>query len=386
MYRMSTAPTSRPRFIGAHISLCLAFGAVMAACRGNATPAEARVAVPEGEVQIAPGSPKRGSLEVESVQPATERVIATLPAQVVPDEGHTVRVASPVTGHIMTLDVRAGDHVRSGQPLAHIRAADAVQASSDVAKALAAWNVARASLARTTDLYEHKVSAARELEQAKSDEAQARAEHERARARATQLGMTTDRVVDMFVLRAPVDGVVLERTANPGAEVRPDNAQPLFTISSLDAVWLVVSVPQRDLAQVHRGARLRFRTEAAPGRTFDARIDFVSDALDPVSRTATARAVLPNPGGALHVQTTGDAQLLVTETTDAVAVPTRALVTHGSDTVVFVEVSPGRFVRRVVSVRDDDGTTATIVAGLSAGERLVTTGSLLLAAEAERAH
>jgi cobalt-zinc-cadmium efflux system membrane fusion protein len=60
-------------------------------------------------------------------------------------------------------------------------------------------------------------------------------------------------------------------------------------------------------------------------------------------------------------------------------------VTHGSDTVVFVEVAPGRFVRRVVIVRDDDGITATISAGLTAGERVVTTGSLLLAAEADRA-
>jgi cobalt-zinc-cadmium efflux system membrane fusion protein len=385
MHRMSIVPPGSPRYAGLRLGLCLALGAVAASCRGNAMPAEAHAALPDGEVQIAPGSPKRRSLEVEAVRPATERVIATLPAQVVPDEGHTVRVASPVTGRIVALDVRAGDRVRTGQALAHIRAAEVVQASSDVAKSLAAWNVARASLVRTTDLYEHKVSAARELEQAKSDEAQARAEYERARARATQLGMTDDRVSDTYVLRAPVDGVVLERTANPGAEVRPDNAQPLFVISSLDAVWLAVSVPQRDLAQVHRGARLRFRTEAAPGRTFDARVDFVSDALDPVSRTATARAELSNPGGALRVQTTGDAQVLVTGSTDVVSVPTRALVTHGTDTVVFVETTPGHFVRRVVSVRDDDGTTATIAAGLSTGERVVTTGSLLLAAEAERA-
>jgi cobalt-zinc-cadmium efflux system membrane fusion protein len=53
---------------------------------------------------------------------------------------------------------------------------------------------------------------------------------------------------------------------------------------------------------------------------------------------------------------------------------------------VFVEASPGRFTRPLVSVRDDDGTTATIAAGLTAGERVVTTGSLLLAAEADRAH
>jgi cobalt-zinc-cadmium efflux system membrane fusion protein len=365
--------------------LCIAACLTAAGCGRSPAPAEAHDALPDGEVRIAADSPKRRSLQVEPAQPATERSIATLPAQVVPDEDHTVRVASPVTGRIVTLDVHAGDRVHAGEPLTHIRSADAVQATSEVAKARAAWLASQAALTRVTDLYEHKVSAARDLEQARSDEAQTRAEYDRARARARQLGLTAASVSDLYVLRAPVDGMVVERAASPGAEVRSDNGQALFAISALDAVWLAVSVPQRDLALVHRGARLRFRTEAAPGRTFEARISFVSDALDPVSRTATARAVLANPGEVLRVQATGEAQLLVAERSDAVTVPTRALVTRGTGTVVFVEASPGRFVRRAVTVRDDDGAVATIAAGLAAGDLVVTTGSLLLAAEADRA-
>jgi cobalt-zinc-cadmium efflux system membrane fusion protein len=254
-----------------------------------------------------------------------------------------------------------------------------------VTKALTAWTTARGTLARATDLYEHKIIAVRELEQARNEEGQAHAEYLRASARARQLGLGTAGVSDAFVLRAPMSGVVIDRSANPGAEVRPDNPQALFTISSLDTVWLSVSVPQRDVSQVHRGAKLRFRTEAVPGRIFDARVSFVSDALDPVSRTATVRAVLANPAGTLHIQTTGEVQLLVTDATPVIVIPTRALVTHGTDTVVFIEISPGRFVRRTVTVRDDDGTMATISAGLTPGDHVVTTGSLLLAAEATRA-
>lgn len=385
MDRMRTTPTTPHRYVRTRVVLALVAVSSAVGCGSASPPAEAHAASSDGEVHIGADSPQRRSLQVESVQPATERTIATLPAQVVPDEDHTVRVASPVTGRIESLDVHAGDHVHAGQPLAHLRSADAVQATSDLAKARAAWMASRAALTRMTDLYEHKVSAARDLEQAKSDEAQARAEYERTQARTRQLGLGAADVSDAYVLRAPVDGVVVERTANPGAEVRSDNGQTLFAISALDAVWIAVSVPQRDLALVHRGARLRFRSDAVPDRTFEARISFVSDALDPTSRTATARAVIANPGGALRVQATGEAQVLVTERSDAVTVPTRALVTRGTGTVVFVEISPGRFVRRAVTVRDDDGTTATISAGLAAGERVVTTGSLLLAAEADRA-
>lgn len=376
--------TFRSNVQGAGGWLALTTVIVVSACGTSQPAAEARPATPPGEVRLAANSPKRAAISTEAVQTATDRAIAQLPAQVVPDEDHTVRVSSPVAGRIVRLIARPGDHVRAGEPLAELRSSDAAQASSDLQKALTLWTTARASLVRANDLYEHKVIAARDLEQAKNDEAQARAEAARARSRVTQLGLGTAPVSDLYVLRAPVGGVVIDRTANPGAEVRPDNAQPLFMISSLDSVWLSVVVTQRDLAQVHRGAHLRFRTEANPGREFDAYVGYVSDALDPVSRAATARATLANPGNVLHVNTTGEAELLVAEATPMATVPSRALITHGTDTVVFVEVAPGRFVRRVVTVRDDNGTVATIATGLTPGERVVTTGSLLLASEADR--
>ena len=363
----------------------LAFAAAGTACRRADEPVVSHVTTASGEVRIPPGSPKSASIGIDTARAVTERVIATLPAQIVADEGHTVRVTSPVAGRIISLSVQPGDHVRAGQALAALRSADAAQAASDAVKAATAWHTAQAALARSTDLFEHKVNAARDLEQARNDEALARAELARARSRLNQLGLGTGGVSDTYVLRAPIAGVVIDRAANPGAEVRPDNGQPLFTISSLDDVWLSVSVPQRDIALVHRGARVRFRTETVPGQVFDGRVSFVSDALDPVSHTVTARAVLGNSAGRLRVQAGGEAQLLVNEAGVGVVIPTIALVTRGTETVVFVEVVPGRFARRVVVVRDDDGTVATISSGLTAGERVVTTGSLLLAGEADRA-
>jgi cobalt-zinc-cadmium efflux system membrane fusion protein len=365
--------------IAATLALCAVEG-----CTSREAPAEAQSTHVASEVVLLPSNPKRASIVVDTARAVAERVIATLPAQIVPDEAHTARVATPVAGRIVSLDAQPGDHVRAGQPLAHVRSSDAAQATSDLAKALTTWHTTQATLARSTDLFEHKVVAAREVEQARNDEATAHAEFARAQARAGQLGMRGETVSDTYVLRSPLDGVVLDRTAAPGGEVRPDNGQSLFTISSLGNVWLVVSVPQRDLALVHRGAQLRFTTEAMPGQVFDGRVTFVSDALDPVTRTATARAVLANPGAALHVQTTGSAQVIVRDTAVTTAVPTKALVTRGAETIVFVERAPGHFVPRVVTVRDDDGATATVSAGLQAGERVVTIGSLLLAAELVR--
>jgi len=187
-----------------------------------------------------------------------------------------------------------------------------------------------------------------------------------------------------FVLRAPVAGEVLERNLNRGAEVRPDDANPLFVISDLRHVWLTASLYPRDLERVHVGDRVRFTTDALPGRTFDARITWVSDALDPQTRTAALRAEIDNADGTLRAQVPGEVRVFGAARGDGTVVPTSALVTHGADSVVIVEVGAGRFRRRVVQVGEDDGAFATLVAGVRPGERIVTRGSLLLAGEMDK--
>ena len=111
---------------------------------------------------------------------------------------------------------------------------------------------------------------------------------------------------------------------------------------------------------------------------------YVGDQLDPVTRTAVVRAAIANHDRGLRAMTVGVARLMAGDASSHVVIPTRALVTRGTEGVVFVELARGHFERRPVIVDDDDGTIATIREGLKSGERVVTRGSILLAAEAER--
>lgn len=367
-----------PRLIA---SLAL-IGMIAMGCERPAPSKAALPAVPAGEVQLPPNSPKFAYITVQPVRARTEKVVAILPAQLVMDEDHTVRVFSPVTGRISRLVAQPGDHVSRGQPLAYIQSGDAAQSASDLSRARAAATLTTATLQRSEDLYAHHVIALKDLEQARSDNAQAQAELARARARATQLGTNVTAVGD-FVLRAPLGGEIVDRTANPGAEVRPDAQNQLFTISDLQTLWLTAAAYQRDLPNVRRGQHLSFTTDAVPGRQFVGTISFVADALDPQTRTATLRATLDNKDHVLRPQTFGQARLLAPDEAGVPVVPSAALVTHGNETVVFVELGPGHFTRRSVTVSDDDGTSATISSGLRVGERVVTRGSLLLSGEVD---
>lgn len=379
---MSPGPI-RPALVPA---VMFALMLTLAGC-GTSEHASARAAAPPapGEVVLGPTSPKLRYLSVEPVALRGDRVVAVLPAQLVMNENHSVRVFSPVTGRITSVLTELGAQVTRGTALARITSSDAAQASSDLARATAAAAQTSASLARAQDLYAHHIIALKDLEVARSDQAQGLAELARARSRTQFLGTGPTPSGD-FVLRAPIGGIVVDRSANPGAEVRPDAQVPLFSISDLSTLWLVASVPQRDLPHARRGDRLSFTTDAAPGRTFVGTISYVGDALDPQTRTAILRAVLPDPTHTLRPMTSGEARLLTSDTSAApgVAVPTMSLVTRGPAMMVFVETIPGHFQKRIVTVADDDGITATISSGLAPGERVVTRGALLLASEGEQ--
>lgn len=365
----------------------IAIGALLAltACKG--APVASGVAAPHvtDEVILDGNSPKLAYIVTDTVALRHEKTVAILPAQLVLDESRTVRVTSPVTGRAESVDVQPGDAVRRGAPLVRLISGDLAQARSDLAKARAALDQTTAALRRSRDLFDHHIVAARELEQATSDAAQARAEAARADARVRGLGDEPTDIAGSYVLRAPVSGIVVNRAVSAGTEVRPDAASPLFVISAMDTLWLTASVYQRDLPGVRRGSRLDFTTDAVPNAHFLATVTYISNNLDSTTHTATIRANLPNPGGVLRAQTVGEARLLAPSPTALLVIPTTALVTHGAETVVFVELQRGHYVRRAVTVADDDGRFATIGAGLHPGDRVVMAGSLLLAAEADRA-
>ena len=365
----------------------LVFFMCVAVCGCRESPKAAHAAdapVASDEVRIDTASGKLGYLRVEHPALRRERDVASLPAQIAMDEDHTVRVLTPVAGRIVSVDAAAGDEVRRGTPLAHILSADAAQAASDFAKARAAAVQAHSALERAQDLYAHHVAALKDVEQARADAQQADAELARARARLTTIGSDTSSTAAQYVLRAPISGVVVERTVNPGAEVRPDGPSPLFTITSLETVWLAANAYQRDLAAIHRGVTLRFTTDALPSRSFDATVTYVAGTLDPQTRTAVVRATIRNTDHALRPLEVGTAHLLAPAASPMLTVPTRALVTHGNNTIVYIELAPGRYARRPVSVGDDDGQTAVILSGLAPTDRVVVEGSLLLEGQGSR--
>ena len=99
-------------------------------------------------------------------------------------------------------------------------------------------------------------------------------------------------VRDVIELRAPIDGVVIEKHALEGAYVQ--TGSPIYTIADLTHLWVEMEAYESDLVWLRYGQKITFTTEALPGRRFDGTISFIAPVLDSTTRTANVRVNVEN--------------------------------------------------------------------------------------------
>jgi len=162
-------------------------------------------------------------------------------------------------------------------------------------------------------------------------------------------------------------------------------AQELFTIGELDRVWVLGNLYEMDLARVHVGTPASVTVVAYPGAVFHGRVDWVSGAVDPVTRTATVRCTFDNEDKRLKPMMYATDQISVDQK-KALAIPRSALLRLGDAKVVFVETgaSDGKEKFSRVSVDVDEGESSPwleVKHGLAAGQKIVVNGAILLAAK-----
>ncbi len=298
-------------------------------------------------------------------------------------------VFSPVTGRITRILAAPGEHVKIGTPLALIVSPDMGSAFADALKAKADLVAAEKEMRRQREMYEVKATSRHDLEAAGDNYDRAKAEYDRAlqKTRLLREG-ALDSLSQEYVLRSPIDGDVVARMANPGVEVQGQysnagNVVELFTIGSIDELWMLGDVYEVYLPYVKLGAQVELQVPAYPDRSFYGTVDWISDTLDPQLRTAKVRVVLKNEPGVLRPEMYGVAHIDV-PARHTVTVPREALLRLGDETIVFVEGShgPGGAAtfqrRRVMADERMSGGSIPVLSGLQPTERVVTRGAIFL--------
>lgn len=336
-------------------------------------------------LRFPPGASQLSFLRIQPVSAYPEPVSELLNGRIAYNENLTARVSSPIAGRVTKLLKQPGDAVQAGDALAEIDAPDYVAAQADARRAEAEFAQKRAALQRVRTLFDGEVAPRRELEVAQADLKLAEAELSRARERLRMLNFGRAGSGDRFVLRAPISGIVMERKANPGSEVRPDLPDPLFVISDPEHLWVVIDLTERLLSRVERGQTVLIEVDAYPAERYSERftgvIEHIGEVLDPQTRRVSVRALVANPKRMLKPEMFARATPLVTHGRELVRIPNSALATEGLYSFVFVEKEPGVLERRPVTLAIRGRDDSFVEQGLKSGERVVTTGALLLASE-----
>ncbi|HZC46098.1 MAG TPA: efflux RND transporter periplasmic adaptor subunit, partial [Candidatus Acidoferrum sp.] len=170
-------------------------------------------------------------------------------------------------------------------------------------------------------------------------------------------------------MRAPISGTVVDNKVQRGAAVNPGDV--LFSLGTLNDVWITGDIYEDDLARVRVGQELSAVTTAFPDEVFHGVIARISPNIDPSTHTLQIRCEVKNPGGRLKPQMLAKVTI-VTRPGEALVVPQDALVFDIDNYYAFVEVSAGTFEHRKVTIASwSKAGFARVVSGIKSGDRVV---------------
>jgi len=142
-------------------------------------------------------------------------------------------------------------------------------------------------------------------------------------------------------------------------------------------VWLMADVPEAQLHEVTKGGSIRITLAAFPDKLFVGRIDAIGSIIDPNTREIKVRISLPNTEGKFLPGMFAQVDF-GNKISEAYVLPLSAVVTVEGNNYLFIQTAPNTFERRKVILASSDETKLVVLSGLKDNEKVVTSGAMLL--------
>jgi Cu(I)/Ag(I) efflux system membrane fusion protein len=197
------------------------------------------------------------------------------------------------------------------------------------------------------------------------------------------LGSKPSEILSSQIL-APMTGTVVAQNVYEGQYVAA--GEKLFEIADFSTMWFMFRAYEMDMPWIEIGQTVKVTTPALPGRVFEGKITFIDPNFDESTRSTKIRVELPNPvengrRTLLH-RLYADGEVMVT-TPSVLTVPRTAVIETGREAVVYIDREGGAYERAIVKPGRRGDSLVEILAGLKAGDRVVTNGNLLIDGQAE---
>ena len=342
----------------------------------------------------------------------------TTNGEIIYDQTRLASLSSPLAGKVWRVDKNLGQTVAAGDVLALVEAVEVGRAKGEFLQALAQMEFASDRLETLAKLYTDGATSEASYRNAEKEARVAQIRMASARQALVNLGLPvrtedlkglapeeinrrlqflglppevlktldpTTTTANLIPIKSPQDGEIVQRKAVAGEMVDP--AKTLFVVADPKQLVLTLNVRQEESKSLPLGAVVRFRPNAG-GEEVVGKVQWISTAVDPKTRTVEVRAALTNPKGQMRSNTFGTGRIILRQEKMAVVVPNEAIHWDGRCHIVFVQDknfhdtgAPKIFHVRSVRIGPKDGKQTEIIAGVLPGEVVVTQGSAVLRAE-----
>ncbi len=364
---------------------------LLAACDQSDKAADAAKApqdqTSQNQALVKPSAELLARLSFTKVEEVDWRTQLKVSGSIELDEKRVARVGTTVSGRVTEIKVLRGDQVKKGDVLAMVHSPALAEAQLTYLQAQSQYDLARKAAARAQLLFKEGVIAAAEQQRRESELVSNEAEWQAARDRMHILGMTdadikqlerSRKIQSVTSLRAPIDGVVIDRKVSQGQVLEP--ADLAYTIADLAQIWVVGEVPERYSADMYREKAVTVTIPALASEERKTQLSYVADTVTPQTRTLRVRAVLDNQDGRLKPDML--ATLIIEgKAKKRLAIPETAIVREENVDKVFIKVSADQFELITVKLGEEENGKRPVESGLKAGQEIVSDGVFYLNAD-----
>ncbi len=332
-------------------------------------------------VRIAPE--QSANYKLVEVKVADVALVQEHPGRIEANERLVSRIGATVTGRVTQVLAELGDVVRPGQILAQVSSPELTTSQLSFLRAQSNLSLAERAVERARQLIQADVIGSAELQRRESELSIARAEKRAAEDQLRLLGMPTEAIERLRSsgslhpeagVVARLGGVVIDRKVSQGQVVQPGDE--LFTVADLSRVWVVGALPEQAARSVQRGQMVDIEVPAID-RKLSGRVVFVSDTIQPETRTVAIRTELDNRQRDLKPQMLANLRIAAAAKKMPV-VPETAVVREGDRDHVFVQIQPDVFRLVPVELAPLANQQRPVLKGIKAGDVIVGEGGFHL--------
>lgn len=298
--------------------------------------------------------------------------LVKLNGKIIPNESKQAKVYALVSGKIKSLSVELGDNVKQGQTLAILQSTEVAGVTNDLSLAQSNVDITKKNLESTEELYKSNLATERDLTSAKLEYNKATSELNRA----TQVSSITGGSNATYILKAPINGTVIEKTITNNSEVRADNNASLFTVADLSNVWVIASVYESDINKIKIGDNVIVNTLSTPDKNYQGKIDKIYDVLDPASRTMKVRISMSNPHNELKPEMFATINVKGKSEGRMLSIPSKAVVLDDSKQYVVVKKDKQLIIKPITVVKRIGETS--FITGVNEGDLVVINSQVFL--------